>query len=164
MSTRAFDVEATEDHLALVAAIEEFVAGEACRLAIVTHVGLPSFARASYSKQSEVPGASDAARQLFYGLPSTKTSDGGAFRSQRSLWRGPQVVGGQGDVSLPVKGEAIFLRFRFTLVYRCVWSLSCHSSASRKEDRTARPGVDESKKESRSPESRRHGLSQSTWE
>ena len=49
MSTWAFDVEATEDHLALVAAIEEFVAGEACRLAIVTHVGLPSFARASYS-------------------------------------------------------------------------------------------------------------------
>ncbi|CAK9066260.1 Chaperone protein dnaJ 2, partial [Durusdinium trenchii] len=70
--------KATEDHLGLISAIEDFVAGESGRLAIVTHV----------------PGACDAARQLFYGLPSTTTSDGG-----------PQVLSGTTDVSLPVKGE-----------------------------------------------------------
>eukprot|EP00913_Durusdinium_trenchii_P009705 g9118.t1 len=60
--------KATEDHLGLISAIEDFVAGESGRLAIVTHV----------------PGACDAARQLFYG---------------------PQVLSGTTDVSLPVKGE-----------------------------------------------------------
>lgn len=70
--------KATEDHQGLAAAIEQFVEREGCRLAIVTHV----------------PAAVDAARQLFYGLPFTATSDGG-----------PQVLTGQTDVSLPVKGE-----------------------------------------------------------
>lgn len=71
--------KATEEHQGMVNAIEQFVEREGCRLAIVTHV----------------PAAVDASRQLFYGLPFTATSDGG-----------PQVLNGQADVSLPVKGEA----------------------------------------------------------
>ncbi|CAJ1432044.1 unnamed protein product [Effrenium voratum] len=70
--------KATEDHLALAAAVEEFRDSEGLRMAILSHL----------------PSAADAAREIFSGLPGAATSDGG-----------PKLLQGRAEIKLPLKSQ-----------------------------------------------------------